>query len=109
MAKRDSGEKDYTIQVLMDADEVLGALASFREPAGLSEISAACGLSRNKVFRILRTLEKLRYVEALGDHYRLGMQLALYWARTKARLESERAEIDRTLKELEVTDNGRKD
>lgn len=106
MSKKENSSKDYTIQVLMDADEVLEALASFKEAAGLSEISSASGLSRNKVFRILRTLEKLGYVEALGEHYRPGMQLALYWARTRARLESERNALDKNLKELEVTDNG---
>jgi len=67
---------DYTVAVLEDAISILRVLQSRRESMTLAEITAASGFVKNKVFRILYTLEKHHLVERDEQgHYRLGLGL----------------------------------
>ncbi|GAB4413109.1 MAG: IclR family transcriptional regulator [Anaerolineae bacterium] len=67
---------DYTVAVLEDAISLLKVLQSRRESMTLAEITAASGFVKNKVFRILYTLEKHHLVERDEEgRYRLGLGL----------------------------------
>lgn len=65
---------DYTVAVLEDAIRILKVLQGQRESMTLAEITAASGFVKNKVFRILYTLEKHHLVERDEEgRYRLGL------------------------------------
>lgn len=65
---------DYTVAVLEDAICILRVLQSQRDSMTLAEITAASGFVKNKVFRILYTLEKHHLVERDEEgRYRLGL------------------------------------
>lgn len=67
---------DYTIAVLEDAIRVLSILEQHPGGLALTQITGASGFVKNKVFRILYTLEKHGFVERLdGRDYRLGLRL----------------------------------
>lgn len=67
---------DYTIAVLEDAITILELLQNHSEGMSLAQIAGASGFVKNKVFRILYTLEKQRLVERdRSGCYRLGLRL----------------------------------
>lgn len=67
---------DYTVAVLEDAIGLLYILRSRADSMSLAEITAASGLVKNKVFRLLYTLEKHHLVERDEEgRYRLGLGL----------------------------------
>jgi len=94
-------KKRYRIETIIQAGQVLKAIADAKEPLGVSEVSKITGVKPNTVFRILVTLEEVGFVRAIGEKYELGMGAALLWSRYKANREALRAKIDRELKELE--------
>jgi IclR family pca regulon transcriptional regulator len=65
---------DY-VQSLDRGLMVLCALGQLRGPATLSEVAAACGLSRAVVRRLLLTLAHLGYVHQDGRDFRLGARV----------------------------------
>lgn len=70
---------DYTVSALEDAISILDLLQNFREGAALAELTRASGMVKNKVFRMLFTLEKHHLVER-DEHgrYRLGLRILEY-------------------------------
>ncbi len=42
------------------------------------------------------------FVSTVGDRFRLGMGLALFWARVKSTLEAERTRIEQNIKSLDM-------
>ncbi len=67
---------DYTVAVLEDAISILKVLQNCHQGMTLAEITAASGFVKNKVFRILYTLEKHHLVERDEQgRYRLGLGL----------------------------------
>lgn len=91
------------IEAVRKAGEILKFLARVKEPAGGTEIAAAVGLPAGTVMCSLATLEDLGFVQGVGDRYRLGLGLALIYARVKSGLEAERVRLEDTIKKL---DNG---
>jgi IclR family KDG regulon transcriptional repressor len=67
---------DYTVAVLEDAICILGLLEDRSEGLTLAELTEASGFVKNKVFRMLFTLEKHRLVirDTNGQYY-LGLRL----------------------------------
>jgi len=67
---------DYTVAVLEDAIRILELLQGQSQGLSLAELTEASGFVKNKVFRILFTLEKHRLIErnTEGQH-RLGLRL----------------------------------
>jgi DNA-binding IclR family transcriptional regulator len=63
----------YGIRVVERAGSVLHALAATDEPWALSAVADAVGLSRPTTFRLLRTLEDLRFVQSDDGRYALGI------------------------------------
>lgn len=94
----------YRIEAVWRAGEVLRVVANSREPMRSAEIARACGATDNTAFRICETLEESGFLKRVGDHYELGMGLALFYARYKALREGLRDKIDRELDELKVAE-----
>lgn len=75
---------DYTIGVIEDAIHVLETFLNGRECLTLAQITKESGLVKNKVFRILSTLEKHRFVTRdEGGHYRLGIRFLDFGQRVR--------------------------
>lgn len=72
--------------------EILDYLAHRKEPATGVDIANATNLNSNTVMCHLATLEDHGFVQQVGGDYdgayRLGMKLAIYWARVKSNLEA---------------------
>lgn len=69
---------DYTIAILEDAIHVLELLLETDTPLTLADLTKRSDYSKNKVFRILHTLEKYNYVRRDDGEYRLGLRLFDY-------------------------------
>lgn len=68
---------DYTVAVLEDAIRILELLKGQSRGLSLAELTEASGFIKNKVFRILFTLDKHRLVERDTDgQYWLGLGLS---------------------------------
>lgn len=90
----------YRIESVYQAGQVLRSVAENKGTVGPSDIATNLGITVNTAFRMCVTLEELGFLKLIGDKYELGMGLALFWARKKAMLESERDCIDRELIKL---------
>jgi DNA-binding IclR family transcriptional regulator len=94
-------ENKYRIDTVYTACRILEEMANSREPMGSGEIAKALGINANAAFRQCATLEEAGILRTIGGKYYFGMQLAIYWARVKSRLEAERDKIDSDLQSLE--------
>jgi DNA-binding IclR family transcriptional regulator len=66
--------RGYELQSVNQAMDLIDALIAAREGLTLSQMSRSFGLSKNKIFRILSTLEQRGLVEKDRDcQYRLGV------------------------------------
>ncbi len=82
---------EYTIGVVEDAIRVLEALLA-EAPQSLSQLTQKTGLSKNKAFRMLRTLEKHRFIERWnGSGYGLGTRFVEFGHRAQRDLDLLRA------------------
>lgn len=90
----------YRIESVYQAGQVLRAVAESKGAVGSTEIAASLGITVNTAFRMCATLEELGFLKSVNEKFELGMGLALFWARKKATLESERAAIDRDIDQL---------
>lgn len=80
---------DYSISVLEDALKVVELISDSSTPISLVELTRRSSLNKNKVFRILHTLEKHRYVERdASNAFQLGIRFIKF---------SRHARQDRTL------------
>lgn len=89
------------IETVRKAGEILKHLAAEKEPAQAKNIAQAVSLPVGTVMCHLATLEDLGFVSSIGDRFKLGMGLALFWARVRSELEAEKTQIDRDIKSLE--------
>lgn len=70
---------DYTVAVLEDAIQLLELLETSSDGLTLAELTQASGLIKNKVFRLLFTLEKNHLVERDdAGRYRLGLRFVVF-------------------------------
>ena len=90
-------ENRYRIEAVWTATQVLRKIANAPEPTGSKEIAATLGISENTAYRMCETLTEAGLLERIGAHYRLGTLCMLLWAKSTARLESQRDQIDRLL------------
>lgn len=74
---------EYSVSVVEDAIGLLEALVT-KSPQSLSQVMRETGLSKNKAFRLLHTLEKHRLVERNnGRGYGLGVRLIEFGNRAR--------------------------
>lgn len=88
------------IEAVRKAGEILKCLANEKGIVSGSEIAKAVNLPMGTVMCHMATLEELGFVARIGDGYKLGMGLALMWARVKSGLEGERERVERDLGEI---------
>ena len=70
---------DYTVGVLEDAIKILNTLRDHNTGLTLSEITDTSGFVKNKVFRLLYTLEKNQMVDRDSNGlYHMGIQMITY-------------------------------
>ncbi|MCE5265699.1 MAG: helix-turn-helix domain-containing protein [Deltaproteobacteria bacterium] len=93
-------ENRYRIETVYQAGQILKAVANAKEPVGAADLAKDLGLTHNTAYRTCLTLEELGFLRMIGDRYELGMGLALFWARKKASLETEKTGIEGQLTEL---------
>jgi IclR family KDG regulon transcriptional repressor len=98
---------DYTVGVLEDAIAILELLQSQEEGLTLAQMTEASGFVKNKVFRILYTLEKHHMVERDdAGLYRLGIRFLEFGQHVKRQttlLEASRAAMDWLVRETGET------
>jgi len=90
----------YRIEAVYQAGQVLRTVADHKGLVGASEIAGSLGIKVNTAFRMCVTLADMGFLKQVGDKYELGMGLALFWARKKASLASERETIEQNLNQL---------
>lgn len=90
----------YRIESVFQAGQVLRAVAESKGAVGPTEIATSLGITVNTAFRMCATLEELGFLKQVSEKFELGMGLALFWARKKAALESERVTIERDITQL---------
>jgi IclR family transcriptional regulator, KDG regulon repressor len=79
---------DYTIAVVEESIQVLQLLLDRQAPMTLAEITRTSGLSKNKTFRILYTLEKHQCVARNSEGaYRLGVRFLHFGQHVQDRLD----------------------
>jgi DNA-binding IclR family transcriptional regulator len=74
MAKRK--KESYVIQSVTNALSLLEQFKGDRDELGVTELSNRLGLHKNKIFRLLATLEARGYIEQnkATENYRLGVK-----------------------------------
>jgi DNA-binding IclR family transcriptional regulator len=93
--------KSYTrIASVSKACDILAILAEAKEPITGNEVATRVNLPAGTVMCQLITLEDAGFVQEVGGGWRLGMKLALFWAKVKAGKESERTRIDKDISAL---------
>lgn len=95
----DSG-RDYTIKAVQVGMKILKTVSESKEPLAVGEIAKIMDITMNTAFRMCETLKDGGFLQEIGGKYTLGMQVMLIWAKTKAKLESERERIDKILAEF---------
>ena len=93
--------KSYNrIAAVKKSCEILGVLADAKEPITGNEVAVRVQLPVGTVMCQLATLEDAGFVQEAGGGWRLGMKLALFWARVKSSKEAERGRIDKDIEAL---------
>lgn len=92
----------YVSQQVWRISNILKAVTDSREPMSVSEIMTACELSMDIAFRTCVALWEVGFLSRVGDRYELGMANALFWAKKKATLESQRERIDKAIETLGI-------
>lgn len=77
MSNSDSGGSPYRVQSVFDALQVIELLISRRQPMSASQAAEVLNDSRNRTFRLLKTLEEAGYVthSATDKTYRPSLKL----------------------------------
>jgi DNA-binding IclR family transcriptional regulator len=88
------------IQAVQKACDILTTLAEAKEPITGNEVAIRVQLPPGTVMCQLATMEDNGFVQEVGGGWKLGMKLALFWARVKAGKEAERVRIDRDIEQL---------
>ncbi|GFO61186.1 hypothetical protein GMST_35110 [Geomonas silvestris] len=91
------------IEAVSKAIQILEFLATQKELATGPEIGRAVDIALGTVMCHLVTLEEAGFVQQVGGAYRLGMKLAIFWARVKSNLEGEIARKRQDLESISIT------
>ena len=90
------------IEAVSKALQIIDYLAGLKDVTTGPQIAQAIGMSVGTVMCHLATLEDAGYVMMLGGGYRLGMKLAVHWARVKSNLEAGIARQQRELESISI-------
>lgn len=90
------------IEAVKKTLEIIDYLGHQKEPVTGVDIAKAVSLQAGTVMCHLATLEDGGFVQQVGGAYRLGMKLAVLWARKKAALETEISKKQEDLNSITV-------
>lgn len=90
------------IEAVRKTTEIIEYLSGVKDIVTGPQIAQAVGMSVGTVMCHLATLEDAGYVMMIGGGYRLGMRLAVHWARIRSNLEAEIARRQRELESITV-------
>lgn len=92
-----AGDSYARIGAVEKTGAILKYLAAQKTPVPGNEVAAAVGLPGPTAMCHLMTLLDIGYVRKVGDGWELGMGLALFWAKKRASLESDRERLDKAI------------
>ena len=91
----------YTrIAAVEKACDILAILAEAKVPLTGAEVAIRAQLPAGTVMCQLMTLEDKGLVEEMRDGWRLGLRMAVYWARIRSTKESERNKLNDEIKSI---------
>ena len=90
------------IESVYKTTEILTFLAHQKEGASGADIARAVDLPKGTVMCHLATLEEVGFVQQVNGAYRIGMKLAIFWARAKSNLEGEITRKQRDLDSISI-------
>lgn len=93
-----AGDSYRRIEAVRKTCEILAILADAKEPISGNEVATRLQESQGTVMCHLATLQDAGLALEVGGGWRLGMKMALYWARIRAGMEAERNRLDRDIK-----------
>jgi len=96
------GNSYRRITALAVTEKILKHLADQREPSVAADISKALDIPTGTVMCHLSTLEDFGWVRRVGEHWVIGMALAIYWAKQRAYLEGGIARMQNDLNKIGV-------
>ena len=94
------GKTYRRIKAVSTTLEILEALAEEKEPVTGSALAEQTQVPFPTVMCHLATLQDRGYVQVIGEKYRLGMKLAVFWARMKSMKETELQNLESDLQLL---------
>jgi DNA-binding IclR family transcriptional regulator len=75
-ASEDAGRTtDYMVGPVAAALDIMLEFENGQQELRVADIARRLGLTRNKAFRLIKTLESRGFLQRVGDHYRVGMRL----------------------------------
>lgn len=89
------------IEAVAKAGAILKYLAQQKNPVSAPAISQSVNMPVGTVMCHLVTLEEIGFVQSISDHWKLGLGLALIYARVRSSLEADRQRIDNTITKLQ--------
>lgn len=94
-------ESSYTrIAAVQKACQILAVVADAKIPITGAEVAARVQLPAGTVMCQLMTLEDAGLVEEMRDGWRLGLKMAVYWARIRSSKEAERNMLNNEIKSI---------
>jgi len=93
----------YTrIGAVKTAIAIMRYLSEQRQPVSGQDVAKAMNIPHGTAMSHLATLEDEGFVQCIGGAYKLGMGLALIWARVKSNLEGERDRISKDIESISI-------
>lgn len=94
-------QKSYTrVESVKKACQILAVLAEAREPMTGADIATYLQMPPGTVMSQLVTLEDEGLVQEVGGGWRLGMKMAVYWARIRSTMEAERDRLTTKIRSI---------
>lgn len=66
---------DYIVGPLASALDIMLEFEDGQRELRVSDLARRVGVTRNKAFRLIKTLESRGFLQRVGDHYRVGIRL----------------------------------
>lgn len=88
------------ITSVQKACEIIAIVAEAKEPLTGSKVASRAQIPFGTVMCQLMTLEDAGLVEKIRDGWRLGLKMAVYWARIRSTKEAERNKFNADLQTI---------
>ncbi|TFB72747.1 IclR family transcriptional regulator [Cryobacterium glaciale] len=96
---------DYMIGPVAAALDIMLEFENGQRELRVADIARRIGVTRNKAFRLIKTLESRGFLQRMGDHYRVGSRLLTLGEVAAKPIEALRAAAQPELQALQVQTN----